>query len=210
MVLPKIVPTPTMDPSQKERIARNDKDLESVLAKELHKLTVNDRNLVQEEIHCVSSMAVKEVPSMVDNALAEIRERTTAVVSAGEIGTDEFRRQFSSNPQFVHSKAICLKYLRVDFFDVGLATKRMMNHLELLFRYFGPVALQRPLRFSDLVKKEQDAFRGGSFQLLPSRDKAGRLVLVHQTSVEGANHHQRVSYHQTDSCTYLEQHTTFF
>merc|ERR1712232_1100141 len=38
----------------------------------------------------------------------------------------------------------------------------------------------RPLRYDDLGKEGRDAAKAGLVQVLPSRDRAGRLVVVHQ------------------------------
>jgi hypothetical protein len=186
-----------MVPQQQQHLAKDDKDLEAVMASELNALTLNDRNLVQEEIHCVRSMAVKETPTLVNDALERIRQRTTQISLEGICGSDAFREAFALNLPYVHSPEICLKYLRVDFFEVELAAMRMMNNLELLFRYFGLIALQRPLRFSDLDKEEQDCFRAGSVQILSRRDRGGRLVTVHQETAEGVNDYQRVRVRST-------------
>ena len=79
-----------------------------------------------------------------------------------------------------------------DLFHVKLAARRMLNHLELMFKFYGPVALHRPLRYADLNREEQDCIRKGPIQILPSRDKAGRLMIVFQGSLENVTQFQRV------------------
>ena len=168
-------------------------NLDGVLAGELNKLSLNDRTQVQEELHCCSSMAIKETPCLVERSISEFSQKTMKLVSSGDLGSKEFQQLFAFNLGFLHCSAVCLKYLRVDFFKIESAAKRMVTHFELLFRHFGPIALQRPLRLSDLDKEEQNALKAGSVQFLPCRDKAGRLIIVHQGSIEGTTDYQRVS-----------------
>ena len=73
------------------------------------------------------------------------------------------------------------------------AAARLTLHAELLFKLFGPEALMRPLRFSDLSKSEQNEIKAGIYQILPSRDRAGRLVAFNRgNNTEGITNNNRV------------------
>ncbi len=159
-----------------------DRDLEALLANELTALSLNDRNKILEDIHCVKSLTVTETPRLVENALETLRLEISCLVGAGD-GNVYVDALVMDSP-YVRNRDFCLRFLRADFFHVKLAAKRMLNHLEILCNFFGPVALQRHLRYSDLTKEEQDCIRKGPIQILPSRDKAGRLVLVYHGALE--------------------------
>ncbi len=167
-----------------------DKDLEAVLAYELTLLSLNDRTKVQEEIHCVRSSAVPETPVFVNDSLEKLRVEVSGLVGTG--GDNVYVDSLVLDSPYVQSRDFCLKFLRADLFNVKIAACRMLNHLEQLFKFYGPVALQRPLRYSDLRKEEHDCIRKGSIQILPSRDKAGRLILILQRSMENVTQIQRV------------------
>jgi hypothetical protein len=169
---------------------RIDEDLEVVLANELTALSLTDRNKVQEEIHCVRSSAIQETPVLVENALETFQREASSLVDSGE-GNIHVDAQSMDSP-YVQSRDFCLKFLRADYFNLNLAARRMLNHLEMLFKFYGPVALCRSLRFSDLCKEEQECIRKGSIQILPSRDKAGRLILIMQDSMKNVTQIQRV------------------
>ena len=165
-------------------------DIDSALANDLNTLSLNDRNNIQEEIHCVKSLAVQETPELVDDALEKLRRQASSFRGSG--GGNVFVDALVMDSPYVQGRDFCLKFLRADFFNVKLATGRMLNHLELLFKFFGPVALQRPLRYSDLTREEQDCMRKGPSQILPSRDKAGRLIMIVQGSMEKSTKVERV------------------
>jgi len=169
---------------------KTDEDLVAVLANELTALSLNDRTKVQEEIHCVRSMAVQETPVLVDDALEQLRREAISLVDSA--GGNVFVDALVLGSPYVQSQEFGLKLLRADFFNVKLAARRMLNHLEVLFKFYGPAALHRPLRFSDLSKEEQECIRKGSIEILPSRDKAGRLILILQGSMKNVTQIQRV------------------
>jgi hypothetical protein len=172
------------------REVKLDEDIEAALANELTKLSLSDRNKIQEEIHCVTSLAVPETSVFVEDSLEKLRLETSSLVGTG--GGNVYVDAIVMESAYVQSQDFCLRFLRADFFSVKLAAKRMLNHLELLFKFFGLVALHRPLRYSDLTREEQDCMRKGPSQILPSRDKAGRLILILQGSMEKSTHAERV------------------
>lgn len=71
-----------------------------------------------------------------------------------------------------------IKFLRADLFDVKKAAARYLKCIDFLVNYFGLVALERPLYLKDLDKNEQKLLKEGGFQLMPSRDRFGRRIIV--------------------------------
>ena len=175
-----------------------DAEFVNVLATELNSLSLQDRNRVQEELHCVSSLALEETPELVEKSLGELWMRVREIlISRTQYGNTTYEQDFLQALQhdltYIARKETGLKYLRADLFQVEKAAHRMVNHNEMMYKYFGPIVLHRPLRYSDLNKEEQDCFRVGNQQILPSRDRNGRLVLVMQGALEGVEHRVRVS-----------------
>ncbi|KAL3905808.1 MAG: hypothetical protein SGILL_009527, partial [Bacillariaceae sp.] len=62
------------------------------------------------------------------------------------------------------------------------AVVKYIKYLELLHEFFGDAGLQRPLRFTDLNKAEKDCLKEGRRQILPSRDRSGRLIMFEKGS----------------------------
>jgi hypothetical protein len=56
------------------------KAIEAALAHELNDLSPNDRTNLLEEIHCVKSMAVRETPTLVDDALEKLRHEASSLI----------------------------------------------------------------------------------------------------------------------------------
>lgn len=178
------------------------KKIDSFLAKELYNMKVDDRNRIQEELHGVQSAL--ESPLMVENAVAALRDQVDRRIQAWmktATAADESSKwgfcqamMLPNNQLYIKSHPVCLQYLRADRWNAEAASTRLVNHLKLLYKYFGNCALQRPLRLNDLNKQEQDLLKAGHHQVLLSRDRAGRLIFFSygSMSTEGLTDASRV------------------
>jgi hypothetical protein len=158
-------------------------NVDTILAQELSRLPLEDRNKIQEEIHCVRSMAPEETVHSVRIALWRLDQELEDLPTANKQAY--LNAKSTCSDPFVLRDDIRLCFLRAELFDPTKAALRYTKYLNMLAKYFGTVALQRRIRFSDLSKKEQDLCRDGQTQCLPSRDRAGRLVLVHNGAIGG-------------------------
>jgi hypothetical protein len=184
-------------------ICSSTKNIDTLLASELYNMSVDDRNRIQEELHGVQSLAPRETSQVIDDALSVLlRELDAQFQNLAASPMEESSWPFLQTillpacQLYVKSYDLCIKYLRADRLNPRLAALRMIRHLGLLFKYFGQVALFRPLQFADLSKQEQDVFRAGNNQVLLSRDRAGRLVAFSygSMSAEGLSDASRVSF----------------
>jgi hypothetical protein len=158
-------------------VATAENNVDAILAQEMSRLSFLDRNKIQEEIHGVRSMAPEETVQSNQIALWRLDQQLEEVPTANKQAF--LKAKSFGNDSFVLKDDVKLCFLRAELFDPTKAALRYTKYLNLIAKYFGTVALQRPLRYSDLYKKEQDVCREGQTQCLPSRDRAGRLVLVH-------------------------------
>jgi hypothetical protein len=149
------------------------KTVDLMLAQELHQLSFTDRLKAQEELHCIGTVAVEETPEMINSALKKLELEIQSIPL--KPAYDEGLRV---NGQYIHDREFRLRFLRAELFDAQKAAVRFIRHLEVLLELFGTVALMRPLRISDFGKKEMDLIKAGYVQFLPSRDRAGRLVMI--------------------------------
>jgi hypothetical protein len=189
-------------------ICSSTKEIDSLLASELYNMSVDDRNRIQEELHGVQSLAPCEAPQIMESSLTVLRREIDVRIQSLQLVTSPGEESLWSFLQailmpacqlYIKSYDLCIMYLRADRLNPRLAALRMIRHLGLLFKYFGQVALLRPLRLADLSKQEQDVFRAGNNQVMPSRDRAGRLVVFSYGSMssEGLSDASRVSIEAT-------------
>jgi hypothetical protein len=159
-------------------------DVDTMLARELQDLSYYDRNIIQEEIHGVTSMAPSPSPQQIDEALHQLQVEVDRIPSPHRRG---YEVAVALRSHYVlHDRDFRIKFLRADLFNARAAAGRFTKQLDLLLDFFGVQALLRPLRLDDLSKAERDYMKLGNNQVLPSRDRAGRLVVFsHRPGVYG-------------------------
>lgn len=89
-----------------------------------------------------------------------------------------YRRGLELKSDYICTPEYRLKFLRADRFDAQKAAVRYCACLDLLMKCFGENIFRRQLYMSDLTSLEHKFFRDGNIQVLPSRDRIGRRVIV--------------------------------
>ena len=146
-------------------------DAEKLLQEEIMKLSLQERNDYQEEIHGVRIVAKEETPELLAKSLKEL-DATLNSKSAPPL--TNFLKSQQRLPTYVNTEAFRLRFLRCALFDVSAAAQQINNYLGVASELFGEIAFQRPIRMSDFSKTELREFRKGRFQFLPYRDRAGK------------------------------------
>jgi hypothetical protein len=160
--------------------AQNSNDVEIQIAQELHHMSFFDRNNIQEEIHGATSLAPNPSPQEIDTSFLEMQIEIDRIHPQDKRG---YMQALLMNSHYIlRDRNFWIKFLRADLFEAKPAAARFTKHIDLLWEFFGVNALLRPLRLEDLGSPEQDHLRSGETQVLPSRDRAQRLVLFYQRS----------------------------
>ena len=156
--------------------------VEELLSNELYKLSMEDRNKFQDEIHGVRCIAPEETPELLRCSLRQMEYELEHEVPLDQkrayLRSKELQLQLQETT-YIHQDDFKLRFLRCELFDVPKAAIRMALFLDLLVDLFGDYALERPIRISDFTKKELAEFRKGRFQLLNDRDRgvgSGRRI----------------------------------
>jgi hypothetical protein len=158
------------------------KKMDRILAQEMNKLSMTDRNRIQEEIHGVYNAAPSETPEMIEQVLQDFCQHINTVPPEKSVA---YRQALASNSRYVHDRDFQLKFIRAEVYNVPNAVKRFMAYLDLTYEHFGSEVLFRPILQIDLSKIEVKVMRRGATQVLSSRDRAGRLIFVHQGAMMG-------------------------
>lgn len=150
---------------------------DNLLSRELLRLSLTDRNAIEEEVHGVSSLAREENPQFLVAALHKLSIELDRVPVDSPYKAAFLKSQKLPN-SYANGADFRLRFLRCDLFDAKKAAIRMMKFLSVASELFGPVLLQRPPRIKDLNKEEMKYLRAGVIQLLPYRDRAGRQIFA--------------------------------
>ena len=147
-----------------------------LISKEMLEFNLEERNALYEEIHGVTCICPDESPpGMIEMALHNLAIELMMVPSALKTAYEQ-SQQFPVT--YVNTPEFRLRFLRAELFNTKKAALRMIKFLENVLFYFGPKALQRPIRLSDFNRKEMKVMNIGRIQLLPYRDRFGRRIIV--------------------------------
>lgn len=163
---------------------------DTLLSKELMRLSFRDRNNISEEVHGVRSVEVEENSNVRKDGLKKLQYELELLPPSDKAAFEEsqtFPVTYVNDPDFR------LRFLRAELFDAKKAAMRMACYLNLARELFGTDALKRPLRLTDFKSKEEKScLRSGLVQLLPYRDRSGRRVMVILSDMMSHNHITRV------------------
>ncbi|KAL3916129.1 MAG: hypothetical protein SGILL_005321 [Bacillariaceae sp.] len=152
-------------------------DVEKDLIQEISKLSMQDRNKIQEEIHGVGTVCPEETPEMMEHALRELQQEIDAIPN---------RRVYdrASPFSYIHTKEFRLKFLRCELYDCKKAAERLLRYTEYMEEEYDMEVVERPLKIQDLKtkccrgKEVMESFKSGHTQTLPFRDRSGRKIIT--------------------------------
>ena len=153
---------------------KTEKDVSVLLAKELNRLSINEREDIFERIHGVHQV-VDETEQLIETSLVGLQAEIDrispkkAYEMAVSIGSEQ--------KSYIESRKFRLLFLRCENFDTLKAAKRLIMYHERILEYFGPQVLGRPLCYTDLDKDSQEFLKSGIFQTIQSFDSVGRKTL---------------------------------
>eukprot|EP00934_Nitzschia_sp_Nitz4_P003784 Nitzschia sp. Nitz4//scaffold16_size188269//29546//31204//NITZ4_001775-RA/size188269-processed-gene-0.43-mRNA-1//-1//CDS//3329538467//3774//frame0 len=124
-------------------------------------------------VHGVVLPSLKETPQLLRERL-EMMER--ALEGLDDSRGEAYRVALSLNVSYVKDEALRIPFLRADRYDPQEAAERFARHLSIKMELFGTGLLVKSITQENV---DMNALRHGHFQILPERDRSGRVVLVH-------------------------------
>ena len=152
-------------------------DVDGLISRELLELSIVDRNAIDEEIHGVGTVGIREDAELLRAALRELSEEIDNISDQNPLKVAYLRSQCFEDT-YVNTEDFRLRFIRCDLFDAKKAAIRLMKFLDVASDLMGPKVLRRPMRTSDFNIEEMKLMRTGPFQALPFRDRSGRPIIV--------------------------------
>ena len=146
------------------------KQAEDLLAKEMTKLSVQERAAAFDDVHCVGEEH-QETPEMVQKALADFEQ----AVQKENHPIYEFA--VNQDRSFVEDPTFRLKFLRANFFDIEKSVRQMMDFLFYKAKYFGQDKVAREITVSDLTEDDLRVMLSGLYHIQEGRDRMGRVIV---------------------------------
>jgi hypothetical protein len=154
-------------------------DPDALLARELNRLSMQEREQVLYDVHGVAE-AVDEQPDFVNTCLGQFDTELDKIQ-----GKSAYDQALLLDPQYVRNFNFRLKLLRANRFDAKEAALRMVRHFQIKLELFGSDKLVKDIQISDLNSEDVACLESGFLQLLPMRDRAGRAVVFWNPQLRG-------------------------
>ena len=147
-------------------------DIDAETAIHLSKLSIQDREKVYFDVHGVRD-EIQETPELLEKSLTKLEKKLKKVKNKSAY--DEAKQMDS---EYVMDNDFRLKFLRADRFDSKQAALRLARHFQAKLELFGKEKLVSNITQDDLDTNSLCVLNYGYPQLLPLRDRAGRIVCV--------------------------------
>jgi len=180
--------------SSKKDVKFSNKDCDALLASELYKMSFQEREVMNEEIHgigldrgwFIQHKEIEETPARLASAFEGLAEELKKLSLTGTAEAfDRGQKLVRLHPErgaYLNEKDFRLMFLRADAWDYAKAAKRMCLYLNAIRNLFGDQVLQRPIQLKDMNAREMETIEKGYSQMVQGRDRAGRRVYIHFAS----------------------------
>jgi hypothetical protein len=168
-------------------------DLDAFLADSMAKLTVEERERELEQLHGCLPTDLLEDPLEIETKLKLLDHHLNSIKQGTVYEVAE-----SMNRTFVSSRAFRITFLRADRYNPQEAVMRIIRFLEIKRSLFGTKKLVKKITLADLDKDDMECLKDGTYQILPVRDMAGRVVIIgfpHLGCKKPADNRSRASYY---------------
>lgn len=162
-------------------------NVDSVIASQMAKLSVTDREQVYMDVHGISDDLILETPEFVAQSLSDLQQEIDSLPDKRAYLIAE-----RLSPQYVHGREFCLMFLRCEKFDCPKAALRITRHFQMKLDLFGEEKLVVDITQDDLDAEDMDVLHSCTGRFLKSRDNGGRNINL--IAVVGQEHFK------TDAC----------
>ena len=151
-----------------------DDDVDQLLASEMYKLSVDERNRAYDDLHGISTMT-NEDPNLVETKLVELTQALEAIRPRDKTA---YTDAMTMNPEYVSDPKLRLMFLRAKQFDANEAATQMVNFFDVKRRLFGDAKLTETIQWSDITEEDRKSVAEGAMRPLSQRDSAGRAIFL--------------------------------
>jgi len=148
---------------------------QKALDEAMSKLSIEDQNRVEYTLQ--NGCDVAEI-TFLDKVFEELDLAIKKLETDNDPNYYYYKLARDKDPSYVDDPKFKIGYLRAEHYNALDAAARMFRNLKLKYELFGIEKLTRDIVLDDLGKRAREFLEYGELQLLPKRDRAGRLVII--------------------------------
>eukprot|EP00980_Cylindrotheca_fusiformis_P002555 scaffold607_cov109-Cylindrotheca_fusiformis.AAC.1 len=151
--------------------------VDKILAADLEKLSLQEREKVYEDVHGVSDV-IKETPELIARCLQQMDREIDLIKKK-----DAYEQAKLQSTHLVTNREFLLAFLRYSSFNPKKAAFHLVRYYKIKLEMFGTEFLAKSrITLEDIGEAATRVLELGSMQVLPNRDSRGRVVVVSSAS----------------------------
>ena len=147
-------------------------NLSSLIASELSKLSLEDREKALEEVHGVIETN-NEDPEEINELLDQVKDELKRIRYK-----QAYEKAAFLSYAYVTDPELVVFFLRADNYDARKAAIRLVEHFKYKLKIFGEHTLVRDIMYDDLSEAAKSVLKSGFILVLPTPDRSGRRVVA--------------------------------
>lgn len=160
------------------------KYMDALLTKELTELSLQEREQVYGDLHCIPEDLPKESLDKLWAQISQVKRVLNEMDPSIKEAYIEAQRQ---DPKMLTNLKFILKFLRAAQYDPDQCAHRLAVYFETKKQIFGSEKLMKRLTLEDLDESGREVLEKGVCQLLPLQDRAGRGIIFWSMMQENAS-----------------------
>lgn len=153
--------------------ATNIDEVDSLIAKQMMKLSVEEREKAYMDLHAVKNEDPIETTEAIQAGLDSLNDAIENLQDK-----HAYDLAWSMNSEYVENPSFRLAFLRADSFHARRAALRIVRHFQVKLDLFGEDKMVTEIVQDDLDRETMDAMYCGRGQWLDAKDRAGRHIIV--------------------------------
>jgi hypothetical protein len=151
------------------------KELGIEFVSELNKLSIQERDEVNYDVHGVSDIIMNEDPVFIRRSITSMKSE---LIKIPETGKEAYMQALEQDEDYVLDEIFLIMFLRAVEFNTKAAAARFVAFFETKLELFGREKVGRDIRVDDLDKDDIACLESGYAQVLNKRDRAGRAIFM--------------------------------
>lgn len=162
---------------------KQDDDVDTILAQGMQRLSFDELQREQEDLHGVSGLIDKENSQEMASLLRNFddhlqRRKKNTVYESAEL----LNKAYVTNPD------LRMHFLHGNRWDPKAAAEQFLKFLELKKKLFGMEKVVKDITLDDLDEDDKENLKGGSIQILPCPDRSGRTIILELQGLRSFKH----------------------
>lgn len=152
------------------------KDYGMEFVSELNKLSIQERDESNYDLHGVSDIIMNEDPEFIRCSIKSMKAELDKVPD--NAGKEAYQHALEQDAEYVLDEKFLIMFLRAVEFNTKTAAIRFVAFFETKLELFGREKLGRDIRVDDLDEDDINCLESGYAQVLNKRDRAGRAIFM--------------------------------